>query len=186
MSEHGEITEGGALRFVRLLPGPIERVWSFFADSEKRALWLAGGEIGQAPGAKMTFEFDHSRITPHADDLPPEKYAGSGNTVMEGKIRVYEPPHKMVFSWPGPGDEEATEVSVTLSETEGGKVRLELIHAGIESWSDLIGASAGWHVHMDIMHAHMEARVPDPFWATHTESEADYEKRFAAERARFG
>lgn len=184
MSDYGETTEGGALRFVRLVPGPIERVWSFFAEPEKRALWLAGGEIGQTPGAKVTFAFDHARITPHADDVPPEKYAYAGNETMTGTIIIFDPPSHMVFSWPGHGS-DMTEVSVRLSEAGNNKVRLELVHSGIGGWSDLIGASAGWHVHLDIMLAHMEARVPPPFWATHTASELDYESRLAADRERF-
>lgn len=184
MSEHGEITEGGALRFVRLLPGPIKRVWAWIAEPEKRALWLAGGEIGLVPGARISFEFDHSRITPHTEDLPPEKYGGAGNTEMEGKVLECEPPHLFVFSWPGPGDITTT-VTIRLAEADEGQVLLELIHDGIPSWTDLIGASAGWHVHFDIMQAHMEGRVPGPFWAAHTVSEADYEARFAGEQARF-
>ena len=177
MSDHGEITEGGAIRFVRILPGPITRVWAWLTEPNKRARWLAGGEIGQVAGAKITFEFDNSSITPHEDDLPPEEYAGAGNTVMEGRVITCEPPHLFVMSWPGK-DGVDTSVTMRLEEAEGGKVRLELVHAGIPSWSDLIGVSAGWHVHLYIMVAHMENRVPEPFWVTHTASEVEYEARF--------
>ncbi len=33
----------GEVRLLRLLPGPIERVWDFIIDPEKRARWFAGG-----------------------------------------------------------------------------------------------------------------------------------------------
>ena len=36
MSEHGIITEAGTIRFRRILPGPIDRVWAFLTEPEKR------------------------------------------------------------------------------------------------------------------------------------------------------
>ena len=37
-AEHGVITEAGAIRFERLLPGPIERVWDYLVDPAKRRI----------------------------------------------------------------------------------------------------------------------------------------------------
>jgi len=34
----GELREDGTFVFERLLPGPIERVWAYLVDGEKRAL----------------------------------------------------------------------------------------------------------------------------------------------------
>ena len=31
-ADYGTITEAGAIRFERLLPGPIERVWAYLTD----------------------------------------------------------------------------------------------------------------------------------------------------------
>src|SRR5688572_29818333 len=33
------------VRMERLFPGPVERVWEFLVDPDKRALWLAGGPM---------------------------------------------------------------------------------------------------------------------------------------------
>ena len=33
------------VRFERLLPGPIERVWAYLTESDKRSLWLASGAM---------------------------------------------------------------------------------------------------------------------------------------------
>jgi hypothetical protein len=33
MSEYGIVTEAGPVRFERLLPGPIERVWAYLTDA---------------------------------------------------------------------------------------------------------------------------------------------------------
>lgn len=41
MNDYGMIIEPGTLRIQRLLPGPIERVWAYLTESDKRA--TAGG-----------------------------------------------------------------------------------------------------------------------------------------------
>ena len=42
---HVVATDATTLHLDRLLPGPIDRVWSFLVDGELRARWLAGGPI---------------------------------------------------------------------------------------------------------------------------------------------
>ena len=37
MNEYGQIIGDGAVRFERLLPGPLERVWQYLTDSQLRA-----------------------------------------------------------------------------------------------------------------------------------------------------
>ena len=37
MDDHGVVTAPGTLRMERLLPGPIERVWAYITEPEKRA-----------------------------------------------------------------------------------------------------------------------------------------------------
>ena len=44
MSKYGERIDETTVRFERLLPGPIERVWQYLTDGDKRAKWLCGGE----------------------------------------------------------------------------------------------------------------------------------------------
>ena len=48
--DYGTQLEDGSLRFVRDLPGPIERVWDYLVDPEKRALWFCGGTSGEKAG----------------------------------------------------------------------------------------------------------------------------------------
>ena len=43
LSAHGELLEPMTVRIERMLPGPIERVWSYLTDSEMRGRWLATG-----------------------------------------------------------------------------------------------------------------------------------------------
>src|SRR5690606_7556689 len=41
----GEIMDAHTVRFERVLPGPIERVWACLTEPEKRRTWLAGGTM---------------------------------------------------------------------------------------------------------------------------------------------
>ena len=41
MNEYGTLIGNNSIRFERLLPGPIERVWAYLVEPDKRALWLA-------------------------------------------------------------------------------------------------------------------------------------------------
>lgn len=51
--EYAKFTAPGEVRLVRTLPGPIERVWEFLVDSDKRARWFAGGPMEPRTGGKI-------------------------------------------------------------------------------------------------------------------------------------
>ncbi|MEU7678310.1 hypothetical protein AB0C42_26245, partial [Micromonospora taraxaci] len=53
MNDYGMIIEPGTLRIQRLLPGPIERVWAYLTESDKRATWLASGAMKLENGAPL-------------------------------------------------------------------------------------------------------------------------------------
>lgn len=57
MNDYGMIIEPGTLRIQRLLPGPIERVWAYLTESDKRATWLAAGAMKLENGAPLELEF---------------------------------------------------------------------------------------------------------------------------------
>ena len=52
MGKYGERIDETTVRFERMLPGPIERVWEYLTDAEKRATWLCGGETESQVGGK--------------------------------------------------------------------------------------------------------------------------------------
>ena len=62
MSEHGVVTEPGTIRFERLLPGPIERVWAYLTEADKRRQWFAGGEMELRAGGKADLLFRHAEL----------------------------------------------------------------------------------------------------------------------------
>ena len=51
MTERATLVKPSTIRFERLLPGPVERVWAYLVESTKRATWLAAGEFDLRVGA---------------------------------------------------------------------------------------------------------------------------------------
>ena len=49
---YGELIEPTTLKIERLLPGPIERVWSYLTESDLRRQWLASGRMEMVDDAE--------------------------------------------------------------------------------------------------------------------------------------
>lgn len=73
MNDYGMIIEPGTLRIQRLLPGPIEQVWAYLTESDKRATWLAAGAMKLENGAPLELEFRNSDLAGEHEP-PPAKY----------------------------------------------------------------------------------------------------------------
>lgn len=174
MSDYGEMTGQGTVRFERLLPGPIERVWSYLTDSEKRGTWLAAGEMDLKIGGKVVHVFRNSDLT-EDDDPAPEKYAKYENARMEGEITACDPPRLLAYTWPESSG-EPSEVTFEL-EPRGDQVHLVLTHSRLATRGGVVGVSGGWHAHLAVLAARLEGREPEGFWRTHTQLEAEYEAR---------
>lgn len=175
---YGVVIGPGTVRFERILPGPIERVWSYLTDSKMRSTWLAAGEMELRPGGRVEHIFLNSQLTGH-DDPPPAKYAGHlQETRMHGHILACEPPHLLAYTWSETSDPNA-EVRFELS-TAGTDVRLVLTHRRLASRDSMVGASGGWHTHLAVLAARLAERTPRPFWATFTQLESEYEQRIPA------
>ena len=72
MSEHGELLNPETVRFVRLLPGPVDRVWSYLVNPDKRAKWLCGGSTELHVGGKIQLHFANERLSDEPDtEIPP-------------------------------------------------------------------------------------------------------------------
>ena len=174
MNKYGEILEDGSMKFVRLMPAPIEEVWSWIVEGEKRARWLGGGGDMTHAGQTVRFDFRHENLTPH-DETIPEKYKEMENGVSyDVEVTSCEAPRRLVMVWPGDG--ETVEIDIRLSE-ESGKTRLELIQRGDKSADHFLGALGGWHAHLDIMAAKLAGETPEPFWTTHEMLVGQYKER---------
>lgn len=174
MTDYGQLIDQTTLRIERLLPGPIERVWSYLVEPEKRAQWLAAGAAELKPGGLMQFHFDHRNLS---DEKPPEKHKDHcGPMQFEGRVLAVEPPRLLKFTWPEmSGDISEVEFLLTPS---GADVLLQITHAKLTKRDDLISTSAGWHTHLDVLAAVLAGNKHTTFWSGLIGLETEYEKRF--------
>lgn len=175
MSEYGELIAPDAVRFQRRLPGPIERVFSYLTESEKRAKWLAGGDTELAEGGHVDLHFHNASLSRLPDIPPPEKYKDMPEKVsFTGVVTRCDPPRLLSHTWVA-GDEES-EVTYEL-EVEGDDVLLTLTHRRIVTRDMMESVCGGWHTHLEILDDVLNEREPQPFWKRHTELEAEYDAR---------
>lgn len=175
MSDYGEFIPPDAVRFVRLLPGPIDRVWRFLTDGEKRARWLAGGDTELHVGGRVALDFHNKRLSSLPDIPPPEKYRDLPEKMsFSGEVTRVEAPRLLAHTWVG--DDENSEVTYELEE-DGENVRLTLTHRRISDRNTLESICGGWHTHLAILVDVLAGNKPQPFWTVHTALEADYAQR---------
>jgi uncharacterized protein YndB with AHSA1/START domain len=173
-ADYGVITEAGAVRFERLLPGPIERVWAYLTESDKRAQWLAAGDMDLRAGGEMEYVWRNWELA-RADETAPEKW--NKEFRMKGHVLRVEPPHLLVHTW----DEETSsaEVSFELSEV-GDKVRLVLTNRRLPDRGQVVGVSGGWHTHLDVLQEVLEGTPRTGFWDKAQRLTDEYEARIPA------
>jgi uncharacterized protein YndB with AHSA1/START domain len=168
---NGQFTGPGEVRLVRTLPGPIERIWEYLTDPEKRSRWFAGGRMEQRQGGKLTLRFRHINLAP--DETPPEshkEYHDPGSS-MEGVVTRWEPPHVLAYTF---GDTGESEVTFELTP-QGTGVLLVLTHrarGGDLPYMD--GFATGWHTHLTHLIALLEGAPRPPFWPLFARLKAEY------------
>lgn len=169
MSMPVTLVEPGTVRLERLLPGPIERVWAYLTESDKRARWLAGGEFELRVGGRARLEFDNDSLS--SDKARPEKYKAAGTSKYEGRITRLEPMRLLAFTWTW--DSGDTEVTFELSP-RGKQVRLVVVHRRLDGQAMPMNVMSGWDVHSGILEDVLNGVEPRPFWKTHSELERRY------------
>ena len=178
-ADYGVITEAGAIRFERLLPGPIERVWEYLVDPEKRRLWLAAGPMDLRPGGNMELVWNNSELA-RPDETVPERYAShAGEHRMKGHVLRVEPPRLLAHSW-DEGDGGDSEVVYELEE-RGDMVLLTLTNRRLPTRAALVGVAGGWHTHLEMLAARLEGREGPRFWDLVDRVEREYEERIPTE-----
>jgi uncharacterized protein YndB with AHSA1/START domain len=179
MSNHGVLVSRDTIQFERLLPGPIERVWSYLTESEKRGTWFSSGAMDLRVGGRVEHVFRNSDLTTHNDPVP-AKYEKYAEARMEGRIIACEPPRLISYTWPeGPGG--ASEVTFELT-AKGDNVLLVLTHRRLATRKDVLGVAGGWHTHLDFLADRLNGREPATgFWAAHERIESEYEPLIPAE-----
>jgi uncharacterized protein YndB with AHSA1/START domain len=170
--EVGRIVAPGTLRLERLLPGPIERVWAYLVEPDKRAKWFAGGRMERKPGGKLQLLFKHSNLT---DEPAPERFqAAAAGVESPGVILRFEPPHVLAFTW-GEGADES-EVTFELTP-QGDSVLLVLTHSRLPSREEMVNVGSGWHLHLLVLDDLLRERPRRPFWSTQAQLEQRYDEQ---------
>jgi len=178
--EYAAVLEPGTIRFERLLPGPIERVWAYLTESDKRAKWLASGEMEPRVGAEVDFKFYHSSLSKNTAP-PPERFKNfEEGQVTHHTVTRYEPPRLLSITWGSGKDDKPSEVTFELT-TQGDKVRLVLTHRRLRDRKAMLAVGPGWHSHLAMLQARLDSREPEAFWATFTRMEEEYQKRLPAD-----
>jgi uncharacterized protein YndB with AHSA1/START domain len=175
MSEFGVVTAARTIRLERRLPGPIERVWEFLTDPEKRGRWLAAGPMDLRVGGPVELTFRNSGLSSPAEP-PPEKYKDHECASVHGRITRCEPPRLLSYTW----GERESEVTFELTPKDE-DVLLVLTHRRLPDRTMMVRVGSGWHTHLAILIDRLNGREPRPFWSTHAPLEAEYEKRLPAD-----
>lgn len=165
----GEMIAEGTLCIERILPGPVERVWAYLTETDKRKQWLAGGVIEPREGGKVALEFDNSNLTPYGE-VTPERFKDKVCGGMGGSVLVWDPPKRLAYTWG-----QQSEVMFELTP-RGEQVELIITHRKLPSRADMLSVGPGWHTHVGVLIDVLNGETPEPFWPTFLALEKDYDK----------
>lgn len=158
----------------RTLKAPIERVWSYFVDSDKRSRWFTGGDTLSANGQAFSILFAHRNIT---SEKPPERWAQMehGEFAMTGRVLAFDPPRLLAITW-GDGDEHVSEVRFEFTAV-GEETLLKLTHTKIDTDAALRDFAGGWTAHLETLATILAGKPANHFWADVLAAHDAYETR---------
>ena len=175
MSEYGELLDEKTVRFERLLPGPIERVWAYLTEGDKRAKWLCGGDVETTANGHVDMHFHNMSLSGEGDIPRPKKYEEMPEKMsFSGKVTRCEVPNVLQHTWEF--ENEFSEVCYELTE-EGDKVRLVLTHRRLETADLVRDVSAGWHTHLNVLEDVLAETPVRPFYKMQQDLESEYGQR---------
>jgi uncharacterized protein YndB with AHSA1/START domain len=169
MTERATLMKPSTIRFERLLPGPVERVWAYLTESKKRATWLAAGEFDLRLGGRIELHFDNNSLS---DETAPPGAMGTGKHMAEGKITRLEPLRALAYTWSWSG--KVSEVTYELTP-RGKDVLLTIQHRLPDEQGIKIAVGGGWAVHTGILADQLNGVKPRPFWTTHARQMKEFE-----------
>ena len=175
MSDYGELIDNNTVRFERLLPGPVERVWAFLTESDKRARWLCAGEVETRVGGNVDMHFHNCALSTE-DDIPrPEKYRDLPEKIsFGGTVTRCEPVRLLAHTWEF--EDELSEVCYELTP-QGDKVLLVLTHRKLDTAKLALSVSTGWHSHLNLLEDVLLGNAPRPIYRMQADLETEYDRR---------
>jgi uncharacterized protein YndB with AHSA1/START domain len=177
MDNFGKRIDEHTVRFERLLPGPVEKIWAYLTDGQKRGEWFASGALPAKVGETFELNFKHSDLSPNQAP-PPERFKDMDAKGFRAKERLLalEPMRRLVHTF-GEDNPPPSEVEFLLTP-EGDQVRLTLTHRKIPDRAYAVNVSGGWHSHLAILQYKSEDKTPPAFWDVWRETEHTYEQRY--------
>ena len=144
MNPDGRLTKAAMVRFERILPGPIERVWEFLTDPGKLPGWFGEGTIEPRPGGAVSLMGGHVR----------------------GIVTQWQPPRRLAYTWNVFGPDEMVspypEFYLTIElEPRGSEVVLTLTHLPVLERFEKQNAM-GWHTFLDMLGAALRGEPAAP------------------------
>ncbi|MCM8731702.1 SRPBCC family protein [Hephaestia sp. GCM10023244] len=157
--------QGGMLRFERVLDAPVETVWAWLTEPEKRKLWFADGPMDLREGGAVELVFDHDHLS--VDDVPyPEDAIRWKGVTSRERVVAIDPPRLLAMTWDG-GKNGVARFELT---PEGEATRLVLTHTGIGDPGHRKGTAAGWRSHLAVLAGRLSGQPVRDFWKLHAES----------------
>jgi len=169
LGAHGELIAPMTVRIERLLPGPIDRIWSYLTDSELRGKWLATGDMPDQPGAKVELVWRNDDLSGRNEQRPEGVPA---ERRMACEVIRAEVPRLLVLGWGASGSEVTFELS-----PQGAEVLLTVTHRRLPDRDNLMGVSAGWHAHLDMLVGVLRGGELPLFWANWARLRGEYDQR---------
>jgi len=134
----GEIIAESAVRFVRTLDAPAEKIWAFLTEPSRLTEWYGQGSIEPREGGAVSLMGGHIRGV--VTGWQPLKFLGYTWNVLS--------PGETVSQWP---------VSYLEFHVDGSK--LTLIHRPIPQTMQKQTAM-GWHTMLDLIEAGLNGEYP--------------------------
>jgi uncharacterized protein YndB with AHSA1/START domain len=152
----GTLVEPTAIRFERVLPGPIDRVWDHLTKPELLATWLAvAASMELRSGGKVELTMDHGQSDGGVPDRVKDKIV-DGDKIkpgVHGTITRLEPMRALAYTWEdavlGAKDAAKSEVTFEL-EPRGDDVLLTLTHRRVDP-KYIPQTLGGWHTLLDAL-----------------------------------
>jgi uncharacterized protein YndB with AHSA1/START domain len=138
----GEIIPESAVRFVRILPGPVEKVWAMLTETNRLPEWYGEGTIEPREGGKVQLMGGHIR----------------------GVVTGWRPHSLLAYTWNvfDPG-EAVSRFPISYLEFalahEDKTVKLTLTHRPIPAEFQK-QTVMGWHTMLDLVEAGLNGELP--------------------------
>ena len=103
-------------------PYRIDAVWDALTDQEQLAAWLMENDFTDGVGSRFSF-YDH------------EPWADGTTYDIVCEVLIFDPPHRLAYSWESPPKLGRTLVEWELIEVPTG-TRVQLTHSGFAKYGD--------------------------------------------------